>query len=192
MCGRSSIHLQKIFFLRSIAARALGLGTVLTTLHTQYEHEIKALLRIPETVETAALIPVGYPAGERAGDVFAGGHCPRSSFTRGGASASNTGGEGHRMARPRNDQAATETHVVTEPGLIRARKPLALSPCRRTAVRTAFQRSIHVTGLGDPSQLWHDNPAFSGDARVASDVQSAAAFARASRLLTSASWRCIA
>jgi nitroreductase len=45
-----------------LAARALGLGTVLTTLHTQYEHEIKALLRIPATVETAALIPVGYPA----------------------------------------------------------------------------------------------------------------------------------
>jgi len=51
-----------------LAAGALGLGTVLTTLHTQYEHEIKALLRIPETVETAALIPVGYPAeGARVG-----------------------------------------------------------------------------------------------------------------------------
>ena len=35
---------------------------MLTTLHTQYESEIKALLHIPETVETAALIPVGYPA----------------------------------------------------------------------------------------------------------------------------------
>jgi len=45
-----------------LAARALGLGTVLTTLHTQYEREIKTLLRIPDTVETAALIPVGYPA----------------------------------------------------------------------------------------------------------------------------------
>jgi nitroreductase len=45
-----------------LAARALGLGTVLTTLHTQYESEIKALLHIPETVETAALIPVGHPA----------------------------------------------------------------------------------------------------------------------------------
>src|SRR5919197_444746 len=45
-----------------LAARALGLGTVLTTLHTQYEHEIKALLHIPDTVETAALIPVGHPA----------------------------------------------------------------------------------------------------------------------------------
>jgi nitroreductase len=45
-----------------LAARALGLGTVLTTLHTQYEDEIKALLNIPASVETAALIPVGYPA----------------------------------------------------------------------------------------------------------------------------------
>ena len=45
-----------------LAARALGLGTVLTTLHTQYESEIKALLHIPDTVETAALIPVGHPA----------------------------------------------------------------------------------------------------------------------------------
>jgi nitroreductase len=51
-----------------LAAGALGLGTVLTTLHTQYEHDIKALLHIPETVETAALIPVGYPAeGARVG-----------------------------------------------------------------------------------------------------------------------------
>lgn len=51
-----------------LAARALGLGTVLTTLHTRYESEIKALLNIPETVETAALIPVGYPAeGARVG-----------------------------------------------------------------------------------------------------------------------------
>jgi nitroreductase len=51
-----------------LAARALGLGTVLTTLHTRYESEIKALLHIPETVETAALIPVGYPAeGARVG-----------------------------------------------------------------------------------------------------------------------------
>jgi nitroreductase len=45
-----------------LAARALGLGTVLTTLHTQYENEIKTLLNIPVSVETAALIPVGYPA----------------------------------------------------------------------------------------------------------------------------------
>ena len=47
-----------------LAAWALGLGTVLTTLHTQYENEIKQLLNIPESVETAALIPVGYPADD--------------------------------------------------------------------------------------------------------------------------------
>jgi nitroreductase len=45
-----------------LAAHALGLGTVLTTLHTRYEREMKALLHIPETVETAALIPIGHPA----------------------------------------------------------------------------------------------------------------------------------
>jgi hypothetical protein len=53
---------------RSTRSRTLGLGTVLTTLHTQYESEIKALLNIPETVETAALIPARYPAeGARLG-----------------------------------------------------------------------------------------------------------------------------
>ncbi len=52
------------------------------------------------------------------------------------------------MARPRHDRAATETHADTEPGFRRARKPLALSPCRQPAVRTAGQRSIRVTGLG--------------------------------------------
>ena len=43
-----------------------------------------------------------------------------------------------------------ETYVVTEePGRRRARTPLALLPCWRTAVRTACQRSMRVTGLGD-------------------------------------------
>jgi nitroreductase len=51
-----------------LAARALGLGTVLTTLHSKFEDEVKALLGIPATVSTAALIPLGYPAqGERFG-----------------------------------------------------------------------------------------------------------------------------
>lgn len=45
-----------------LAARGLGLGSVLTSLHKHYEAEIKALLDIPENVETAALLPVGYPA----------------------------------------------------------------------------------------------------------------------------------
>ena len=56
------------------------------------------------------------------------------------------------MARPRHDRAATETPAVTEPGLRRARQPLALSPCRQPAVRTARQRSIRVTGLGEAFQ----------------------------------------
>ena len=45
-----------------LAARALGLGTVLTTNHMRFEQEVKAFLGIPEDVDTAALIPVGYPA----------------------------------------------------------------------------------------------------------------------------------
>lgn len=62
----SSIYpaVQNIIF----AARALGLGTVLTTLHTKLEDEVKVLLGIRDTVSTAALIPLGYPAqGERFG-----------------------------------------------------------------------------------------------------------------------------
>ena len=48
-----------------LAARGLGLGTVITTVHKRYDGEIKGLLGIPDGVETAALIPLGYP-GERA------------------------------------------------------------------------------------------------------------------------------
>ena len=46
-----------------LAASALGLGTRLITLHRIYERELKELLGIPEHVETAALIPLGYPDG---------------------------------------------------------------------------------------------------------------------------------
>ena len=52
-----------------LAARALGLGTVLTSMHRRYETEIKELLGIPDNAETAALIPVGYPGH---GDHFGG------------------------------------------------------------------------------------------------------------------------
>jgi nitroreductase len=45
-----------------LAARALGLGTVMTTLHTRFESEVKALLGIPDDVHTAALVPIGYPS----------------------------------------------------------------------------------------------------------------------------------
>jgi nitroreductase len=46
-----------------LAARSLGLGATLTTLHHHHEPEIKHLLGIPEEVQTAALIPLGYPMG---------------------------------------------------------------------------------------------------------------------------------
>jgi len=46
-----------------LAARALGLGTTLTTLHKLHEKEVKELLGIPEKVETMALIPLGRPKG---------------------------------------------------------------------------------------------------------------------------------
>ena len=46
-----------------LAARALGLGTRLTTLHLYKEADYKALLDIPDHVETMALIPMGYPRG---------------------------------------------------------------------------------------------------------------------------------
>ncbi len=47
-----------------LAARALGLGTTLTTAHLFEEDAVKELLGIPEEVTTYALIPVGYPTGK--------------------------------------------------------------------------------------------------------------------------------
>jgi len=46
-----------------LAARALGLGTWLTTAYLRREDEIKELLGIPDHVETVTLIPLGYPQG---------------------------------------------------------------------------------------------------------------------------------
>ena len=47
-----------------LAARALGLGTTLTTLHKFHEAEVRALLGIPDEIETMALIPLGKPKGK--------------------------------------------------------------------------------------------------------------------------------
>jgi nitroreductase len=47
-----------------LAARGLGLGATLTTLHKLHEDEIKELLQIPANAETIALIPIGYPRGK--------------------------------------------------------------------------------------------------------------------------------
>lgn len=46
-----------------LAARALGLGTTLTTVHRFREDEVREILAIPADVNTWAMIPVGYPTG---------------------------------------------------------------------------------------------------------------------------------
>src|SRR5262249_6173667 len=46
-----------------LAARAYGIGSTLTTIHRMRQDEVRSLLGIPEDVETAALIPLGYPRG---------------------------------------------------------------------------------------------------------------------------------
>lgn len=46
-----------------LAARALGIGSVPTTLHPQVLERVYDLLRIPETVEFHLCIPLGYPRG---------------------------------------------------------------------------------------------------------------------------------
>ena len=51
--------LQNLF----LAARALGLGTRLTTAHLRGEQRIKDILGIPDHVETVMLTPLGYPRG---------------------------------------------------------------------------------------------------------------------------------
>ncbi len=47
-----------------LAARALGLGTTLTTLHTAHAAEVKELLGVPEGFEALAMIPMGWPKGK--------------------------------------------------------------------------------------------------------------------------------
>ncbi|HZO81865.1 MAG TPA: nitroreductase family protein [Candidatus Binataceae bacterium] len=47
-----------------LACRAFGLGTVLTTIHTFFEDEVKAVVGLPPEVSTYALMPIGYPRGK--------------------------------------------------------------------------------------------------------------------------------
>jgi nitroreductase len=46
-----------------LAARALGVGATLTTLHYFFEDELKQRLGVPEDQEIAGLLPMGYPLG---------------------------------------------------------------------------------------------------------------------------------
>jgi nitroreductase len=52
-----------------LACVAEGLGCTLTTLHCYREPEVKELLGVPEHWGTAALIPIGYPAGAGHGPI---------------------------------------------------------------------------------------------------------------------------
>jgi nitroreductase len=47
-----------------LAARALGLGTTLTTLHRMHEADVRELLGVPDGYETMCLIPLGWPEGK--------------------------------------------------------------------------------------------------------------------------------
>jgi nitroreductase len=47
-----------------LAARALGLGSTLTTLHRTHETEVRRLLGIPDGYETLCMIPMGWPKGK--------------------------------------------------------------------------------------------------------------------------------
>jgi nitroreductase len=47
-----------------VAARALGIGTALTTVIRIHTAEVLADLGVPPTFEIAALVPMGRPAGK--------------------------------------------------------------------------------------------------------------------------------
>jgi nitroreductase len=44
-----------------LACRALGLGTTITTNHIRCEDELRALLRLPDDVDSFAMMPIGWP-----------------------------------------------------------------------------------------------------------------------------------
>jgi nitroreductase len=46
-----------------LAARAVGLGTTLTTLYLMHEKEVEAALGIPEGFHSYAILPMGFPMG---------------------------------------------------------------------------------------------------------------------------------
>jgi nitroreductase len=47
-----------------LAARALGLGSVFTTLHQTAEPTVREVLGLPDGIRIAATIPIGWPVGK--------------------------------------------------------------------------------------------------------------------------------
>jgi nitroreductase len=50
-----------------LSARAIGLGTVLTTFNTAIEDTIRSEFNLPDDAKPVAVIPVGYPDGQTFG-----------------------------------------------------------------------------------------------------------------------------
>ena len=46
-----------------LAARCLGIGSTITTLHPSVEERVHALFEIPETAQVVYCLPLGYPKG---------------------------------------------------------------------------------------------------------------------------------
>ena len=46
-----------------LAARALGLGSTLTSRHLRHEKEVEEILGLPPGVHSYAILPIGYPMG---------------------------------------------------------------------------------------------------------------------------------
>jgi nitroreductase len=50
-----------------LAARAIGLGTVLTTFNQQIEDTLRSEFNLPDDAKPVAVIPLGYPDGQTFG-----------------------------------------------------------------------------------------------------------------------------
>ena len=65
--ARASLHVGSSIYPAvqnlMLAARALGIGSTLTTLYLREQARVNGLLGLPEGWDTAALIPLGYPQG---------------------------------------------------------------------------------------------------------------------------------
>ena len=66
-----------------LAARALGLGSTLTTRHTAYGKEVDAAMGIPAGFHSYAILPIGWPMGSSARSAAA--RSPMSSISTAGA-----------------------------------------------------------------------------------------------------------
>lgn len=65
-CAKRGVGGNSVFTLAQnlmLAARALGIGSTLTTLHQQVDQRVHELLGIPDDVEIMGCIPMGYPRG---------------------------------------------------------------------------------------------------------------------------------